>query len=43
MRHLCLLAHDERSEPFTGMAPMEYLLSWRMALSKDMLRCEDGE
>jgi transcriptional regulator GlxA family with amidase domain len=24
-----------------GMAPMEYLLAWRMALAKDMLRRED--
>lgn len=28
----------DRFQKQTGMAPMEYLLSWRMALAKDMLR-----
>ncbi|SFV36167.1 AraC-type DNA-binding protein [Devosia crocina] len=32
----------ERFQKKTGMAPMEYLLSWRMALAKDMLRRRDG-
>lgn len=32
----------ERFQKQTGMAPMEYLLSWRMALAKDMLRRKDG-
>ncbi|MDP2780428.1 AraC family transcriptional regulator [Devosia sp.] len=31
-----------RFQKQTGMAPMEYLLSWRMALAKDMLRRRDG-
>ncbi|MEO5807004.1 AraC family transcriptional regulator [Devosia sp.] len=32
----------DRFQKQTGMAPMEYLLSWRMALAKDMLRRKDG-
>lgn len=32
----------DRFQKQTGMAPMEYLLSWRMALAKDMLRRRDG-
>lgn len=32
----------DRFHKLTGMAPMEYLLSWRMALAKDMLRRKDG-
>jgi AraC-like DNA-binding protein len=32
----------ERFQKQTGMAPMQYLLSWRMALAKDMLRRRDG-
>jgi len=32
----------DRFQKLTGMAPMEYLLSWRMALAKDMLRRRDG-
>ena len=32
----------DRFRKQTGMAPMEYLLSWRMALAKDMLRRRDG-
>jgi AraC-like DNA-binding protein len=32
----------DRFQRQTGMAPMEYLLSWRMALAKDMLRRRDG-
>lgn len=32
----------DRFQKRTGMAPMEYLLSWRMALAKDMLRRKDG-
>lgn len=32
----------DRLHKQTGMAPMEYLLSWRMTLAKDMLRRKDG-
>ncbi|TKT82590.1 AraC family transcriptional regulator [Aquamicrobium sp. LC103] len=32
----------DRFQKQTGMAPMEYLLSWRMALAKDMLRRKEG-
>jgi len=32
----------DRFQKQTGMAPMEYLQSWRMALAKDMLRRRDG-
>lgn len=32
----------DRFQKQTGMAPKEYLLSWRMALAKDMLRRRDG-
>ncbi|MBS1183582.1 MAG: AraC family transcriptional regulator [Proteobacteria bacterium] len=32
----------ERFRRVVGVAPMEYLLAWRMALAKDMLRREDG-
>jgi len=32
----------DRFQKQTGMAPMEYLLSWRMALAKDMLRRRNG-
>lgn len=32
----------DRFQKQTGMAPMEYLLSWRMALAKDMLRRGTG-
>ncbi|WP_449394442.1 AraC family transcriptional regulator [Devosia riboflavina] len=32
----------DRFQKQTGMAPMEYLVSWRMALAKDMLRRRDG-
>lgn len=32
----------DRFQKQTGMAPLEYLLSWRMALAKDMLRRRDG-
>jgi AraC-like DNA-binding protein len=32
----------DRFQRQTGMAPMEYLLSWRMALAKDMLRRKEG-
>jgi AraC-like DNA-binding protein len=32
----------DRFQKQTGMAPMEYLLSWRMALAKDMLRRKQG-
>lgn len=35
-------AFFDRFQKQTGMAPMEYLLSWRMALAKDMLRRRDG-
>ncbi len=35
-------AFFERFAKQTGMAPMEYLHSWRMALAKDMLRRRDG-
>jgi AraC-like DNA-binding protein len=38
------LSRSAFSERFTrkvGMAPMEYLISWRMALAKDLLRRED--
>jgi len=31
-----------RFQQQTGLAPMQYLLSWRMALAKDMLRRRDG-
>lgn len=32
----------DRFQKQTGIAPMEYLLSWRMALAKDMLRRKEG-
>lgn len=32
----------ERFRRVVGIAPMEYLLAWRMALAKDMLRREEG-
>lgn len=32
----------ERFSRAVGMAPMEYLLTWRMALAKDLLRRSDG-
>ncbi|WP_370677286.1 AraC family transcriptional regulator [Pleomorphomonas sp. PLEO] len=32
----------ERFRRVVGVAPMEYLLAWRMALAKDMLRRADG-
>lgn len=32
----------ERFRQAVGVAPMEYLLHWRMALAKDFLRREDG-
>ncbi len=32
----------ERFRPAVGVAPMEYLLHWRMALAKDLLRRQDG-
>lgn len=32
----------DRFQKQTGMSPMEYLLSWRMALAKDMLQRGDG-
>lgn len=32
----------DRFQKQTGMTPMEYLLSWRMALAKDMLRRKEG-
>jgi AraC-like DNA-binding protein len=32
----------DRFQKQTGMAPMEYLMSWRMVLAKDMLRRRDG-
>ena len=32
----------ERFSRALGIAPMEYLLTWRMALAKDMLRRNDG-
>ncbi|HLT19845.1 MAG TPA: AraC family transcriptional regulator [Thermomicrobiales bacterium] len=32
----------ERFRRAVGVAPMEYLLSWRMALAKDLLRRRDG-
>lgn len=32
----------ERFSREVGVAPMEYLLSWRMALAKDLLRRRDG-
>ena len=35
-------AFFDRFQKQTGMAPMEYLTSWRMALAKDMLRRRDG-
>lgn len=35
-------AFFDRFQKQIGMAPMEYLLSWRMALAKDMLRRRDG-
>ena len=34
-------AFFERFSRAVGMAPMEYLLGWRMALAKDLLRRED--
>jgi transcriptional regulator GlxA family with amidase domain len=34
---------DERFSRAVGVAPMQYLLAWRMALAKDLLRrCEVG-
>ena len=35
-------AFFERFGRAVGVAPMEYLLHWRMALAKDLLRREDG-
>jgi AraC-like DNA-binding protein len=35
-------AFFERFSRAVGVAPMEYLLSWRMTLAKDLLRREDG-
>jgi AraC-like DNA-binding protein len=35
-------AFFERFRRAVGVAPMEYLLHWRMALAKDLLRREDG-
>jgi transcriptional regulator GlxA family with amidase domain len=32
----------ERFNRRVGMAPMEYLLTWRMALAKDLLRRNEG-
>ena len=32
----------ERFQAAVGMAPMEYLTAWRLALAKDMLRRRDG-
>jgi AraC-like DNA-binding protein len=32
----------ERFSRAVGVAPMEYLLTWRMALAKDLLRCNEG-
>lgn len=32
----------ERFSRAVGVAPMEYLLTWRMALAKDLLRRDDG-
>lgn len=31
----------ERFSRAVGLAPMEYLLAWRMAMAKDLLRCHD--
>lgn len=31
----------ERFTSTVGVAPMEYLLSWRMEIAKDLLRCDD--
>jgi AraC-like DNA-binding protein len=33
----------ERFQRAVGVAPMEYLLAWRMALAKDLLRRQDGK
>jgi AraC-like DNA-binding protein len=35
-------AFFERFNREVGMAPMEYLLSWRMALAKNLLRKKEG-
>jgi AraC-like DNA-binding protein len=35
-------AFFERFNRAVGVAPMEYLLSWRMALAKNLLRRKDG-
>lgn len=40
--HLSRSVFFDRFHKQTGMAPMEYLLSWRMALAKDMLRRGNG-
>lgn len=32
----------ERFNRALGMAPMAYLLAWRMALARNLLRCQDG-
>jgi AraC-like DNA-binding protein len=35
-------AFFERFSRAVGVAPMEYLLAWRMALAKNMLRRQEG-
>ena len=35
-------AFFERFTRIVGLAPMEYLLAWRMALAKDLLRRDDS-
>jgi transcriptional regulator GlxA family with amidase domain len=35
-------AFFERFQRATGVTPMEYLLAWRMALARDLLRREDA-
>ena len=35
-------AFFERFNRVMGVPPMEYLLAWRMALAKDLLRREDA-
>jgi len=35
-------AFFERFSRAVGLAPMEYLLTWRMAIAKDLLRRDQG-
>lgn len=35
-------AFFERFRRAVGVAPMEYLLAWRMAMAKKLLRCQEG-